>query len=113
MIKNLKINYNQLSIELKKKQTEITMLKKVNKKNDAWFEVKKREQIDKSRNAVKDKKIFIDKINYKERKKKEVDGNRRFELDRKQCAWRHEVRKEEWRNETSLTSKEGMVCECE
>ena len=35
MIKNLKINYNQLSIELKKKQTEITMLKKVNKKNDA------------------------------------------------------------------------------
>ena len=60
------------------------MIKKGRKNNDTEFEEKKCEKIQKLRNVAKDNKNCIDKTNYKERKKKEVGGNRRLTLDRKQ-----------------------------
>ena len=43
----------------------------------------------------------------KERKKKEVGGNWKLKLDRKQCTGRREARKEEWRNKARQNREKG------
>ena len=68
---------------------------------------KKCEQFQKLRNAVKDNKNFIHKINCKEMKKKEVGRNWMLTLDRKKFVVIHELRKEDWRNETYQHRKKG------
>ena len=63
--------------------------------------------MEKLRNIEKDNTDFIDRINCTEIKKKEVDRIRSLTLDRKQCTGRHEMRKEERRNETFQHRKKG------
>ena len=57
---------------------------------------------------VKDNKFLTDKINYRERNKKEADGTQRLTRDRTQRAEIYEVRNKELKNEVYEHRKKGM-----
>ena len=68
---------------------------------------KSMEQLRNCFSIEKENKDIVNKMDYKERKKKQAGGNIRFMRDRNQCTGRHELRKEEWRKESCQHRKKG------